>query len=109
MPSSVDASNAALACSRISSSHAFASSLVAIAGPVANGRVNFRLAESKVALAEFPKRDSLICSPDFREASARGLVRALEKAGFDVIRQKGSHMILHNPEIDKWTLVAMQV
>jgi hypothetical protein len=27
----------------------------------------------------------------------------------DVIRQKGSHMTLHNPETDKTTLVAMQV
>ncbi|HXN89473.1 MAG TPA: type II toxin-antitoxin system HicA family toxin [Methylocella sp.] len=33
----------------------------------------------------------------------------LEKVGFDVIRQKGSHMTLHNPETDKTTLVAMQV
>jgi predicted RNA binding protein YcfA (HicA-like mRNA interferase family) len=33
-------------------------------------------------------------------------VRALEKVGFDVIRQKGSHMTLHNPETDKTTLVA---
>lgn len=40
-------------------------------------------------------------------ASARELVRALEKAGFDVIRQKGSHITLHNPETDKTTLVAM--
>jgi hypothetical protein len=47
--------------------------------------------------------------PDFRETSARELVRALEKVGFDVIRQKGSHMTLHNPETDKTTLVAMQV
>jgi hypothetical protein len=47
--------------------------------------------------------------PDFRETSARELVRALEKVGFDVIRQQGSHMTLHNPETDKTTLVAMQV
>lgn len=40
-------------------------------------------------------------------ASARELVRALEKAGFDVIRQKGSHITLHNLETDKTTLVAM--
>jgi len=33
------------------------------------------------------------------------LVRELEKVGFDVIRQKGSHMTLHNPETDKTTLV----
>jgi predicted RNA binding protein YcfA (HicA-like mRNA interferase family) len=34
------------------------------------------------------------------------LVRALEKAGFDIIYQKGSHMTLRNPETDKTTLVA---
>lgn len=32
-------------------------------------------------------------------------MRELEKVGFDVIRQKGSHMTLHNPETDKTTLV----
>jgi predicted RNA binding protein YcfA (HicA-like mRNA interferase family) len=36
-------------------------------------------------------------------------VRALEKVGFDAIRQKSSHMTLHNPETDKTTLVTMQV
>ncbi len=40
-------------------------------------------------------------------ATARELVRALEKAGFDIVRQKGSHITLHNPETDKTTLVAM--
>jgi predicted RNA binding protein YcfA (HicA-like mRNA interferase family) len=35
------------------------------------------------------------------------LVRALEKAGFDVVRQEGSYMTLHNPQTDKTTLVAM--
>jgi predicted RNA binding protein YcfA (HicA-like mRNA interferase family) len=40
-------------------------------------------------------------------ASARELVRALEKAGFDIIRQKGSHITLYNPETNKTTLVAM--
>ncbi|PNE11973.1 MAG: hypothetical protein CR217_05620 [Beijerinckiaceae bacterium] len=38
--------------------------------------------------------------------SARESVRALKKVGFDVIRQKGSHTTLHNPETDKTTLVA---
>jgi predicted RNA binding protein YcfA (HicA-like mRNA interferase family) len=42
-----------------------------------------------------------------RGASARELLRALEKAGFEIIRQKGSHIILHNPKTDKTTLVAM--
>jgi predicted RNA binding protein YcfA (HicA-like mRNA interferase family) len=37
------------------------------------------------------------------------LVRALEKVGFDVIRQQGGRMTLHNPETDKTTLVAMPV
>jgi len=40
-------------------------------------------------------------------ASARELVRALEKAGFDVMRQKGGHVTLHYPETDKTILVAM--
>ncbi|MGI8570983.1 MAG: type II toxin-antitoxin system HicA family toxin [Methylocella sp.] len=39
--------------------------------------------------------------------TARELLRALEKAGFDITRQKGSRITLHNPETDKTTLVAM--
>lgn len=38
---------------------------------------------------------------------ARELISALEKAGFDVIRQKGSHITLHNPDTDKTALVPM--
>ncbi len=34
-------------------------------------------------------------------------MRALEKAGFDIIRQNGSHITLYNPETNKTTLVAM--
>ena len=37
-------------------------------------------------------------------ATASELVRALEKAGFAIIRQKGSHITLYNPETDKTTL-----
>jgi hypothetical protein len=39
-----------------------------------------------------------------RRAGARELVRALEKAGFDIIYQKGSHITLHNHETDKTPL-----
>ena len=35
------------------------------------------------------------------------MLRALEKAGFCVVRQKGSHITLHNPKTDKTTLAAM--
>jgi predicted RNA binding protein YcfA (HicA-like mRNA interferase family) len=38
---------------------------------------------------------------------AKELMRVLEKAGFDVIRQKGSHVTLHNPDSDKTTLIPM--
>jgi predicted RNA binding protein YcfA (HicA-like mRNA interferase family) len=38
---------------------------------------------------------------------ATELVKALEKSGFEVIRQKGSHMTLNNFGSDKTTLVAM--
>jgi len=38
---------------------------------------------------------------------ARELIAALEKAGFDVIRQKGSHITLHNPNTDKTVLVPL--
>ena len=37
-------------------------------------------------------------------ATASELARALEKAGFAIIRQKGSHITLYNPETDKTTL-----
>jgi predicted RNA binding protein YcfA (HicA-like mRNA interferase family) len=40
-------------------------------------------------------------------ASARELVRALEKAEFDIIRQTGNYITLHNSETGKATLVAM--
>jgi predicted RNA binding protein YcfA (HicA-like mRNA interferase family) len=38
---------------------------------------------------------------------ATELVRALEKVGFEVMRQKGSHITLHNFGSDKTTLVPM--
>lgn len=38
---------------------------------------------------------------------AKNILAALEKAGFDVVRQKGSHITLHNPDSDRTTLVAM--
>jgi predicted RNA binding protein YcfA (HicA-like mRNA interferase family) len=38
---------------------------------------------------------------------ARNLLAALQKAGFDVIRQKGSHITLHNPLTEKTVLVPM--
>jgi predicted RNA binding protein YcfA (HicA-like mRNA interferase family) len=38
---------------------------------------------------------------------AKELIAALQKAGFDVMRQKGSHITLHNPDNDKTTLVPM--
>jgi len=38
---------------------------------------------------------------------ARTLLTALQKSGFDVIRQKGSHITLHNPPTDKTVLVPM--
>jgi len=38
---------------------------------------------------------------------ARGILAALQKVGFDVIRQKGSHITLHNPLTDKTVLVSM--
>lgn len=38
---------------------------------------------------------------------ATELVRALEKAGFEVIRQKGSHITLHSFRNERTTLVPM--
>jgi predicted RNA binding protein YcfA (HicA-like mRNA interferase family) len=38
---------------------------------------------------------------------AKDLMRALEKAGFDVIRQKVSHVTLHNAESEKTALIPM--
>ena len=38
---------------------------------------------------------------------ATELVKALEKAGFEVIRQKGSHITLHSFRTERTTLVPM--
>jgi predicted RNA binding protein YcfA (HicA-like mRNA interferase family) len=38
---------------------------------------------------------------------AKHLLAALQKAGFDVIRQKDSHITLHNPRADRTVLVPM--
>ncbi len=38
---------------------------------------------------------------------AKHLLAALQKARFDVIRQKGSHITLHNPVTDKTVVVPM--
>jgi predicted RNA binding protein YcfA (HicA-like mRNA interferase family) len=38
---------------------------------------------------------------------ARELVAALERAGFNVIRQRGSHITLHNPATDRTVVVPM--
>jgi predicted RNA binding protein YcfA (HicA-like mRNA interferase family) len=38
---------------------------------------------------------------------AKELVRALEKAGFETMRQKGSHMTLHSFVADKTVVVPM--
>lgn len=38
---------------------------------------------------------------------AKELLAALQKAGFDVIRQKGSHITLHNLNTNKTALVSM--
>ena len=39
--------------------------------------------------------------------SAKDLLVALQKSGFDVIRQKGSHITLHNSISDKTVVVPM--
>jgi len=38
---------------------------------------------------------------------AKELIRALEKAGFETMRQKGSHITLHSFEEDKTVVVPM--
>jgi predicted RNA binding protein YcfA (HicA-like mRNA interferase family) len=38
---------------------------------------------------------------------AKHLLTALQKAGFDVIRQRGSHITLHNSLTDKTVVVPM--
>jgi len=43
----------------------------------------------------------------FPGVRARNLLAALQRAGFDVIRQKGSHITLHNALTDKTVLVPM--
>lgn len=36
---------------------------------------------------------------------AKELIRALEKAGFDILRQKGSHVVMHDEARDKTVTV----
>jgi predicted RNA binding protein YcfA (HicA-like mRNA interferase family) len=38
---------------------------------------------------------------------AKDLIRALEKAGFETMRQKGSHVTLHSFEADRTVVVPM--
>jgi predicted RNA binding protein YcfA (HicA-like mRNA interferase family) len=41
------------------------------------------------------------------QVRAKDIVTALEKSGFNVIRQKGSHITLHNPDNNRTTVVPM--
>jgi predicted RNA binding protein YcfA (HicA-like mRNA interferase family) len=44
-------------------------------------------------------------TPRLPSVSARELIRALERAGFQVQRQKGSHATLRHPETRRVTVV----
>jgi predicted RNA binding protein YcfA (HicA-like mRNA interferase family) len=41
------------------------------------------------------------------QVRAKDIVTALEKSGFNLIRQKGSHITLHNPDNNRTTVVPM--
>jgi predicted RNA binding protein YcfA (HicA-like mRNA interferase family) len=40
-----------------------------------------------------------------RGVRAKELVRALEKVGFHIIRQRGSHLVMHKADADKMLVV----
>ena len=42
-----------------------------------------------------------------RGVRAKELVRALEKVGFDIVRQRGSHLVMHNTDADTTLVVPM--